>query len=345
MIDLQQKISNSKWEIPFQVGLNLVVFLFFSVSTRGYHDSIPQVESFEIAFFTNYAVAALVINYFLFPKFLYQKKYWLFLTLFLLVIFTSIFMEEFILEKIYFPTTRGSRFGKIIFSLVDVLPVTIILCGFKLAWDIIRKQLQLEQLTASVEQSELKFLKSQINPHFMFNNLNNIYALALENSPKTPEIILGMSSFMRYVLYECKSQYVLLKNEIEQLENYIELYEMQIEGRGKVFYHKSGIGESSQMIAPLILMVFVENAFKHSAEKKSEGIEIHIHIILDNNSLRFNCKNNYDPIEHKNNNNEAGIGLENVQKRLQFIYPNSYELTINKSETVYDLQLTLNLNR
>lgn len=343
MIDLQQKTSNSKWEIPFQVILNLIVFSFFSVSTRGYHDSIPQVEPFEVAFFTNYAIAALAINYILFPRFLYEKKYGLFLACFFLVVFTSIFIEEFILEKIYFPTTRGNKFGKIMFSLIDVLPVTIILCGFKLAWDIIRKQLQLEELTASVEQSELKFLKSQINPHFMFNNLNNIYALALENSPKTPEIILGMSSFMRYVLYECKSQYVPLKNEIHQLENYIELYEMQIEGRGQVHYHKSGIDEPSQLVAPLVLMVFVENAFKHSSEKKSDGIEIYIELMLENDTLHFHCKNNYDPVELKNIEKEAGIGLENVQKRLQFIYPNSHELRINESDTEYDVQLTIDL--
>lgn len=342
MIDLQQKISSSKWEIPFQLGLNLIVFLFFSVQTNGYHEEIPKVEMYELAFFANYALAAFFINYVLFPKFLYQKKYWQFIALFLVVVFISIFIEEFILEKIYFPSTRGSRFGKIMFSLIDVLPVTIILCGFKLAWDIIRKQLQLEELSASIEQSELKFLKSQINPHFMFNNLNNIYALALENSPKTPEIILGMSSFMRYVLYECKSQYVPLKNEILQLENYIELYELQIEGRGFVTYEKNGTDEAAHQIAPLILMVFVENAFKHSAEKKSEGIEIKIDLNLNNSVLEFNCYNNYDPEEGIEN--EQGIGLENVKKRLNFIYPDSHRLNIKQSNTEYHVQLMIDLN-
>jgi Putative regulator of cell autolysis len=120
------------------------------------------------------------------------------------------------------------------------------------------------KLENSVKESELQFLKYQINPHFLFNNMNNLYAHAIENSSKTPEIILEFSAVLRYMLYECKARFVALEKEIEQLKNYINLNTLQIEGSGKVDYTINGM-ESGFQIAPLILMVFIENAFKHSA--------------------------------------------------------------------------------
>jgi two-component system LytT family sensor kinase len=116
---------------------------------------------------------------------------------------------------------------------------------------------------------------------------------------------------------------------------------MQIEGRGIVTYKKKGMVDLAYRIAPLILMVFVENAFKHSAEKKSEGIEIKIDISLDNRVLAFDCENNYDPEEGIKN--EQGIGLENVRKRLDFIYPDSHQLNIHQSNTNYHVQLMVDL--
>lgn len=343
MVHLEQKITNSKWEIPFQVALHLIVFLFYSVDSNGHHEQIPLIHQYEIAFFLNYATAAFLINYVLFPRFLYQKKYWAFLWSFALLIVAVILMEELVLERIYFPDFRGKYFGKAIFTLIDVLPVTIILCGFKLAWDIIRKQMQVEELKMTVQESELKFLKSQINPHFLFNNLNNLYAHALENSPKTPEIILEMSSVLRYMLYECSKKYVSLNNELQQLENFIRLYEMQIEGRGKVTFEKINTEKSGQLIAPLILMVFVENAFKHSAVNQTEGIEIKIRTEIKGDQLLFTCQNTTEA-----NQNAApetgGIGLENVRKRLEFLYPGAHLLHIAEEAGLYRVDLKINLS-
>jgi two-component system LytT family sensor kinase len=342
VVDLQQKLSFSKWEIPFQAILHLTVFFIFAIDANREHGEPPKIEQFEVVFFINYTMAAAFINYKLLPQFLYQRKFWQFFSLLVLLIIGAILIEELILERIYFPDYRGKRFGKIIYTLADVLPIIIILSGLKLAWDIMRKQLQMEELKASVEESELRFLKSQLNPHFLFNNLNNLYSYALENSPKTPQIILEMSDVLRYMLYECKNEFVPLIKETAQLENVIRLYEMQIEGRGKVRFDISGMPTNHLQIAPLILMVFVENAFKHSA-KQAENIDINILITLNQKELYFECTNGLEAGD-SGNSTESGIGLVNVKKRLEFLYPNAHTLTIEQVDCQYRVRLSMSLS-
>lgn len=255
-----------------------------------------------------------------------------------------ILMEELVLEKIYFPEGRGKRFPGIFYSLMDVLPVITILSGFKFAWDVIRKQQQVEELKVHMEESELRFLKSQINPHFLFNNLNNLYSYALANSPKTPEIILELSGVLRYMLYECKEKFVPLTNELKQLENFVRLNEMQIEERGQVKFEVIDESGGQLRIAPLLLMVFIENAFKHSTASQSVDILINIKVQIDlAGQLEFNCKNTYQD-DGNNEDLSKGIGLENVNKRLAYIYPNAFELSIVEEENTYDVKLKLDLN-
>ena len=277
-------------------------------------------------------------------KVLYTKRYIHFFVGVLLVIAAVVIVEEMILEKIFFPDTRGSDFQNVFYLLLDILPVMALLSGFKFAWDLIRKQQEVEDLKALMQQSELSFLKSQINPHFLFNNLNNLYSYALENSSKTPIIILELSSVLRYMLYECQEKYVPLDNELKQLGNFIRLNELQIEDRGTVEYSFPDESRSGYRIAPLILMVFVENAFKHSTASQVDNIVIRINVELDDNGvLAFECQNSYN----STSNNESlaeGIGLQNVHKRLELIYAGDYTLDINESDGLYKVNLTLNLD-
>lgn len=252
-------------------------------------------------------------------------------------------IEEFFLEKVYFPNSRGMSFPGILFSLGQVLPIIFILSGFKFAWDALTKQRELDELKAIIKESELQFLKSQINPHFLFNNLNNLYSYAIENSPKTPAIILELSSVLRYMLYECREKYVPLSKEIEHLQNFTQLSELQIEERGVVKFTTPDI-HSNYQIAPLILIVFIENAFKHSQASQSSNILIDIDIqISEDGKLRFNCKNNFYPETHVHDTTR-GIGLENVKKRLQLIYPHAHQLEIRQTDTYYEVYLTMQLN-
>ncbi len=324
-------------EVLFQVLLHVVVFVFYS-----YDRDNPQVESYQLVFFSTDAAAAFVINYLLLPRFLYQKKHLQFVIYTVAVIALVIFLEEAVIEKIYFPDTRGRRFLGVFFSLWGVLPVITVLSGFKFAWDALRKQQEVELLKSTIKESELKFLRSQINPHFLFNNLNNLYSYAIESSPKTPEIILKLSAVLRYMLYECKEKFVPLSKEVEQLQNFTQLYEMQIEERGKINFSIQ-IDRPDYQIAPLILIVFIENAFKHSQSGQSENICIDIAIqVTEDGELTFSCKNNFHPVTNTENL-AHGIGLENVRKRLQLLYPKAHQLAIHEADYHYEVHLSMQL--
>ncbi|MCA0153215.1 sensor histidine kinase [Winogradskyella vincentii] len=326
-------------ELFFQIALNIIVFIFFAFDRR-----LPGIEAHQILFYLNFAIAALIINYVLLPKFLYKNRYWHFALYSLIVIAIVIVTEEAVLEQIYYPETRGRRFLGIFYNLLSSLPTITILVGFKFAWDALIKQREVHELKNYAKESELQYLKSQINPHFLFNNINNLYAYAVEQSPKTPDLILELSSVLRYMLYDCKARFVPLNKEIEHLKNYINLSTLQIEGRGKVNITIGNIPENYN-IAPLVLTVFIENAFKHSASSQTERISINSDInVSDNGILNFTCINSYQS-ETNVNKLDQGIGLENVKKRLDLMYPKSHKLKISDDNEYFKVQLTLDLNK
>lgn len=342
-MQMVKRIRNPRiQELLFQFILLTVVFIFYSFDHRR-RDFRVDIQ--ELVFFLNYVLAAFFINYYLLPRYLYRKKYLLFVGWIVLVITFVIVMEEGVLEKIYYPDTRGTHFPGVFFNLVGALPTITILTGFKFAWDALTKQKQLEQLQVAVKESELLYLKSQINPHFLFNNLNNLYAYALEKSEKTPGIILELSGVLRYMLYECQEKFVPLKNELEQLGNFINLSQLQFEERGEVIFEVTRPLPAGYRIAPLILSVFVENAFKHSLSSQSKNIKIAIHVKVDESGhLWFTCTNSFS--EQSNTNDlSKGIGLENVRKRLDLLYPAAYELDICAKEEWYKVDLRLDLKK
>lgn len=325
-------------EIGFQLLLHLLVFLFYAIDRRN-----PGIDTFEVAYFTQYALATLVISYLLLPRYLYPHRYAAFSLGIVTVLTLVIVNEELVLEPIFFADNRALRFPGILFSLSQILPVMIVLSAGKFAWDAARGQREVAQLRLLVQESELDFLKSQINPHFLFNNLNNLYSYAIEQSPKTPDIILELSSVLRYMLYECRERYVPLGKEIAQLRNFTQLNELQIEERGNIqFTAPSDVGD--YRIAPLILLVFVENAFKHGQTGQAEAIDIAISIALtENGLLYFRCTNNYLPTE-QDLDPQGGIGLVNVRKRLHLLYPDRHELSIQNDGRQYTVDLRLDLN-
>ena len=234
---MNSKFNNSTTkEIIFQVLLHIVVFLFFTFDRNE-----PEIEGFKVLAFLNYSLGAFVINYLLLPKYYYRKRYLQFFLFLIILISAIISFEELVLEQIFYPNTRAVYFPGVVYSLLDVMPVILILVGFKFAWDASKKQLEVEELRTSVKESELLFLKSQINPHFLFNNLNNLYSYAIEESSKTPSIILELSAVLRSMLYDCKEKYVALPKEMEHLKNFTQLNEMQIEERGSVSFKTENI--------------------------------------------------------------------------------------------------------
>ncbi len=344
MIVLRKKLKSGYKEILYQSLISVVLFVFFSYAQDFSKVSVSSLmATHKFAFFGNYLTAAMMINYLLLPQFYYKKKQILFFLSVLILITLVILADELVLEKIYFPDTRGTYFPGLFYTLIETLPIIIIIVTFKFAWDFHQKQNEIERLKTLVKDSELQFLKSQINPHFLFNNLNNLYSYAIEDSPKTPSIILELSSVLRYMLYDCKGDLVPLAKELKHLKNFTALNELQIENRGTVRFTES-IQSAEYAISPLILVVFIENAFKHSTKSLSKNILIEIALdVSETGFLRFEITNNFKS-GHISKSESSGIGLENVIKRLHLLYPKKHNLNIQQDDSVYTVTLTMQLN-
>ncbi|MCK0156776.1 sensor histidine kinase [Cellulophaga sp. F20128] len=191
-------------------------------------------------------------------------------------------------------------------------------------------------------QTELKLLKSQINPHFLFNSLNNIYALSVIDSNKTQESISNLSNMLRYVLYECELPFVPLQKEIDYIENYIKLFSL----KSSTAYPINTIYKVTNpqaKIAPMILIPFVENALKHSNIERIKDTFINLELTETEGLITFSLTNSIAATA-VSKDSVGGIGLENVKKRLQIIYPHSHSLAVEAEATVFKIDLKLNIN-
>jgi two-component system, LytTR family, sensor kinase len=200
---------------------------------------------------------------------------------------------------------------------------------------------QLAKITVEKVNTEINYLRAQINPHFLFNTLNNLYGLALEKSEKTPEVILKLSKIMDYMLFELDGSKVPLQKDVENLENYIELERIRQGNNAKIVFNKSGTIDT-QLIEPLLLLPLVENAFKHGVNQLIEGAYLEITLEVAGSSIRFEVTNNYRQSAAEKQMHSS-IGLTNLRRRLELFYPNRYALTINDDSVNYHVMLTLEM--
>jgi LytS/YehU family sensor histidine kinase len=194
------------------------------------------------------------------------------------------------------------------------------------------------QLESEKKDMEIQFLKSQLNPHFLFNSLNNIYSLAYQKSDKTADAVLKLSEIMRYMIYESNDSWVSLSKEIEYVKSFIELQKLRFKDGAAVELTINGEIDD-QPIVPLILISFVENAFKHGVANDPND-PIKINLIANQKILHFsitNKKNNF------NKDEMGGVGLNNVERRLQLLYPERYKLNIVNTATHYTSELMLDI--
>lgn len=194
----------------------------------------------------------------------------------------------------------------------------------------------LKTLQADKGKAELALLKSQVNPHFFFNTLNNLYGLVVEKSEQAPKVVLKLSDMMRYTIYKGKEDVVILKDEIRYLENYIELHKIRYQKKVAILFTHD-VDESLKVV-PLLFIILLENAFKHGVEKMRENAFVHIRIQSKGKQLFFRIENSFDELT---TNQQNGIGLENLKKRLDHTYHNKYELIIEEKESIYKVQLNL----
>lgn len=204
-----------------------------------------------------------------------------------------------------------------------------------------RRDEKQKQFKEEKTKSELQLLKSQINPHFLFNALNSVYTLSYIKSEMTPQMILKLSEMLRYVLYECTSDKVTLEKELIYLENYITFQNLKEESAKSVSVDFSEVDENI-LVAPMLFVPFVENSFKHSNISTDDAAHIKIKMASKNNVLYFYVENSIsDNTLQKSDSN--GIGLENVKRRLDLIYENQYKLQVDETKNLYKINLELEL--
>ncbi len=286
------------------------------------------------------------VAYIFISKYLLSEKYPLFILIILIWAIAGYFLNYFFRNWILFPVLDALDFkpnNRNPWAAGSYLTLNV-MAGFTSMIVLFKHwaQKQKDFLTARNEQvsAELQLLKAQVHPHFLFNTLNNIYAFSLENSPKTPQLILKLSSLLSYMLYECKSPKVQLGKEIEVMKDYIGLEKERHGDRIDISLHITGeVG--GNMIAPLLLLPFLENAFKHGISTAMEKSWLAMDLEVKNNYLFAKIVNSKN---ESTSENFAGIGINNVKKRLSILYPGKHELSLNDEGDFFSVALSLQLD-
>lgn len=302
--------------------------------------SLPNMYT-DAQFYIECAVLGYFNNLFLMPRLFDQKRYRVYFSTIVLTVLAFNFLSGQITLMISPNYNNGGLLGYI-YEFSDFMIFVIAFCSGRLIRQYLHQLKHINLLEEKRLKAELDFLKAQINPHLLFNTLNTIYSNSLERSPKTPQMILKLSEIMRYMLYETNVHKVSLNKEIEYIKNYIALQELRIQGRGQIKASFEG-DVGSLKIAPMLLISFVENAFKYSMDSLSYDIEIVIKLYIENNTLSFEVNNKYEALSDKIVEN-GGFGIANTRKRLELTYPQCHELQILDDQRTFSVKLTLELD-
>ena len=339
-----------------RIALHLVfwiTYLFFSAANvkRFYEDEslLQLMLRFGITLPVDIA-ASYLTAYYLIPRFLYTRQFFRFAVFFLLSAVGFILIQRVLLYKITYPlvlhTTPNSPFFLMnwFYAFTNIYIVVFVVSGIKMVQRNLREEKTLREISQQRTEAELKFLKAQVHPHFLFNTLNNLYALTLEQSPKAAEVVIRLSDLMNYMLYECNEDRILLRKEIKLIENYLDLERIRYEDSVSISFDQGGETAGKQ-IAPMLLLPFVENAFKHGVSKLTGKASVHISLNVIADQLVFSV-NNTRPVQKQQDLSgySDGIGLTNVQRRLQLGYPDCHHLIISEEEKEFKVHLTLDLN-
>lgn len=215
----------------------------------------------------------------------------------------------------------------------------------KVIHTVTQNQLIEAQSEAEHSKSELSLLQSQLSPHFLFNTLNNLYGLSISDHQKIPPLLLKLSELLRYSVYDASEVYVSLKDEVAYIKNYIEFEKIRIGDRLMLTTDIETMIDPEIKIAPMLLIVFIENAFKHSKNTAAPEIFVDIALKIWGNSILFSIKNSYGKEDKENYmlDKSGGVGLPNVNKRLQLLYPGAHELNVRTDEMFYTVELQLKM--
>lgn len=318
--------------------------VFQSINTidayRMYDEGIHFSKLLHIAINTLWAATIFYVFYFYFIRFFEKAKFvkYLIFSIISSITVTFIFLPIHKLFYSNFVILNYITFGPPLVGTFLLAQCGTLVRGFENWIDNIKLKAELESRNL---KNELDLLKSQVNPHFLFNTLNNIDTLIYKSPADASKSLLTLSDMLRYMIYDTNVSMVELNKEIEHLRRYIDLQKLRM--RDSSFLKAQFPADCNKaQIAPMLLLPFVENAFKF-VSNKSEFPAIDIHIECSESHIYFTCKNNYS-INETTRIHSGGVGLENVKRRLELIYANKYTLNISKENNIFDVQLKLELN-
>jgi sensor histidine kinase YesM len=321
--------------------------VFYGALYGSFEENYAQTFLEELLYLPVRMILTYFTLYVLLPKFLLSGKYASFLLWFVLFSILAGIAQRYIAFNydypIYYPQALNDPFfyfPKIVKMFVGIYPVVFIAVAIKiLRYWYASKQAQ-QILTKEKLQAELRFLKTQIHPHFLFNTLNNLYALTLKKSDRAPDMVLKLSELINYMLYECTSDEVPLDKEVKFVRNYIDIERMRYGDKLDIDLRVSGeIGD--RKIAPLVILPFVENCFKHGASEDLQQSWVKITVDAPEDSTIVKVENSKSGDNVNGRTVGEGIGIQNVKRRLDLIYPGRHELKIINGEETFLVILTI----
>lgn len=333
----------TKYHILFWLGY--FAFNFFRWGSY-FNDYWYSLKSNLVEFPIHIAVVYINV-YYLIPKFILRKKYWQYIAalltmLGLVYIFRTGLNYLLVTEEIWPEADRQGRFlefNHVVAVILGELYVIAFVTAIKLTVDWLLERKRNEELAKLQLSTELKFLKTQIQPHFFFNTLNNLYALTLKKSDNAPQLVVKLSDMMQYVLYEVNESKVDLLQEINHINNYIDIERLRFYDKVEATLNITGNIEDVQ-VPPLLFLPFIENCFKHGLTE-NDVVEINVDFAVENNNLLFNLTNTFNPDTQNTYKEKSGIGLANAQRRLNLLYFNNFKLETNINQNKYHLYLKI----
>lgn len=333
-------------KIIFNVAFWLILGLIFAFSIMRFE---TPSESIWIAFLLVFPmIIPVYIHDFIFDYFIIRKQYLLYmLSVAILVGFFGYIISQFHQHA----DSPGSTetYGALLLIMVIYTGARYFRIGTQQRMRIkeeeerrIKAEMDLKEMEAKQSQAELNLLKSQVNPHFLFNSLNSIYSLILSNSEIAADAVIKLSDLMRYLLESSKKRKVLVSKEFDFLQNYIDLEIIRLGKKAKVTSSFKG-DTSGKIIAPLLLIPFIENCFKHGISLNSKENNIEISVEIHENSVTLYTSNNIAPQRIAPASLASGTGIENVKKRLELLYPGKHQLEIKRIESTYSVTLVIDI--
>ncbi|NQX82300.1 MAG: histidine kinase [Flavobacteriaceae bacterium] len=321
-----------KHTILINIGAFLLVAILEILRDWLIRDQFDTYTFYKWRFsYVTFIMVIIWINHFVFiPFFLDKKRYFLYGILLIGIIFLAACLKV--------NSLIWSSVSKLFFFFIYTTGTGMAAFFLRRNMIIERENIEKEKLQ---KELELNYLKEQVNPHFLFNALNSIYSLARQQSLETPDLVMQLSELMRYQLESSRKDTVLLKEELEFIENYLLLEEKRLSKRCTVEFLIGG-DLLHLRIAPMLLIPFVENAIKHGAQSTNEQSKIDISASVKNTTLHFCVVNSKPPMVSPSK--RKGLGLENVKRRLNLLYTNSHLLEIDDKENIYDLNLSIDLS-